>query len=210
MIALLILVIAGLYLIVSITVVYRAVQFAKRNGRSSWRWGGSAVLVMYLLVFWDHIPVLVLHKYYCGKDAGFWVHKTPEQWIKENSSNVGEPWSDQSKWRVQAMENGETRYWMSSRVYLAIKRKPDYAHAIGREEKQLVDAMTGAPIAQAVDYGRGSISQFAMGLHSWTDAKLWLGLGRRTCGTGEPYMVQLSNFGRRLQKLGEQKKGDEK
>ena len=39
---------------------------------------------MYLLVFWDHIPTLLLHKYYCATKAGFWVYKTPEQWKKEN------------------------------------------------------------------------------------------------------------------------------
>jgi len=39
---------------------------------------------MYNLVFWDLIPTLAMHKYYCANEAGFWVYKTPEQWVKEN------------------------------------------------------------------------------------------------------------------------------
>jgi len=45
-----------LYVIVSITVVVFAARAAKKKGRSPWRWGAGAALIMYLLVFWDHIP----------------------------------------------------------------------------------------------------------------------------------------------------------
>jgi hypothetical protein len=35
-------------------------------------------------VFWDFIPTLVIHKYYCSNQAGFWVYKTPEKWKLDN------------------------------------------------------------------------------------------------------------------------------
>ncbi len=77
------------YLVISVAIVTLAAKWAKRHKRSPWRWGGAAALGMYLLVFWDHIPTLILHKYYCATKAGFWVYKTPEQWKKENPG-VGE------------------------------------------------------------------------------------------------------------------------
>ena len=39
---------------------------------------------MYNLMFWGLIPTLAMHKYYCATHAGFWVYKTPEQWMKQN------------------------------------------------------------------------------------------------------------------------------
>jgi hypothetical protein len=74
----------GLYLAIAIGVVLWAISYAKKNGKSAARWGWGAALGMYLLVFWDWLPTVVAHKYYCATEAGFWVYKTPEQWMKEN------------------------------------------------------------------------------------------------------------------------------
>lgn len=84
MIGLLFLLAFGVYLAVSVWVVKATVRWARKNGRGVKRWGFAAAFFMYLLVFWDHIPTLLLHKYYCATKAGFWVYKTPEQWKKEN------------------------------------------------------------------------------------------------------------------------------
>lgn len=64
--------------------IWIAVDFARRTGRSAKRWGWGAALGMYLLVFWDQIPTYLLHHYYCATDAGVWIYKTPEQWKAEN------------------------------------------------------------------------------------------------------------------------------
>jgi hypothetical protein len=72
------------YLAISALAVWLAVRWAKRRNRRPWVWGGLAAFAMYNLVFWDWIPTLVMHKYYCSTQAGFWVYKTPEQWAKEN------------------------------------------------------------------------------------------------------------------------------
>jgi hypothetical protein len=74
----------GLYLLVSIGVVVGAIKFAKSNGWSAKRWGWSAVLVMYLIPFWDWIPTVAVHQYYCATESGFWVYKTLDQWKAEN------------------------------------------------------------------------------------------------------------------------------
>lgn len=74
----------GLYLAIAIGVIAWAVSHAKKNGKSAARWGWGAALGMYLLVFWDWLPTVAAHKYYCSTEAGFWVYKTPEQWKAEN------------------------------------------------------------------------------------------------------------------------------
>jgi len=40
-----------------------------------------APVVIWLV--WD-LPTIPLHKYYCVTQAGFFVYKTPEQWLKEH------------------------------------------------------------------------------------------------------------------------------
>lgn len=75
------------YLLISIWVTKTATSWAAANNKKPWLWGGLAAFVMYNLVFWDLIPTLVMHKYYCDTQAGFWVYKTPEQWKAEHYSD---------------------------------------------------------------------------------------------------------------------------
>jgi len=84
MFGLAILIAIGLYLLISVAVVRSAIGYARRNGRSAKRWGWGAAFVMYSLVFWDWIPTVAMHQYYCAKDSGFWVYKTLDQWKAEN------------------------------------------------------------------------------------------------------------------------------
>ena len=72
------------YLAISVLVVWLSASWAKKHNRRPWVWGGIAAIAMYNLVFWDWIPTVVMHKYYCATEAGFWVYKTHEQWAKEN------------------------------------------------------------------------------------------------------------------------------
>lgn len=76
--------IVGLYLLVSLGVVIGAMAYARKAGKSAKRWGWGAGLVMYLIPLWDWLPTVAVHQYYCATEAGFWVYKTPEQWMKEN------------------------------------------------------------------------------------------------------------------------------
>ena len=92
----------GVYLLISMGVVMWAISHAKKHGKSAIRWGASAALVMFLIPCWDWIPTVVAHKYYCEKEAGFWVYKTLDQWKAENPggmetlvANKGEPSSRQ-------------------------------------------------------------------------------------------------------------------
>jgi len=84
MMALVVMAVLALYLLVALLVVRAAVRAARRRGIAGWKWGLPAALAMYLLVFWDHVPTLLAHRYYCQRHAGLTVHKTPEQWRAEN------------------------------------------------------------------------------------------------------------------------------
>src|SRR3954462_15548890 len=75
---------AILYLVISIMVVRWTIRYAQNNGRNAKRWRSGAVLVMYLIPFWDWIPTVTTHQLYCAKDAGFWIDRTLDQWKTEN------------------------------------------------------------------------------------------------------------------------------
>lgn len=84
MLGLVVLAILAAYLLISGIVIWLAARWAKKRNRKPGVWAGLAAFLMYNLVFWDLIPTLAMHKYYCSTEAGFWVYKTPEQWAKEN------------------------------------------------------------------------------------------------------------------------------
>jgi hypothetical protein len=74
----------GVYLLISIAIVRCAIRCARNSGGSTKRWGWGAALVMYLIPFWDFLPTLAVHQYYCAVEPGFWVYKTLDQWKQEN------------------------------------------------------------------------------------------------------------------------------
>jgi len=190
----------ALYLIVSLVVVVLAAKVAKKQGRSPWRWGGAAALVMYLLVFWDHIPTVVAHKYYCKKEAGFWVYKTVEQWKAENPgvaetlvANKGAP----SK-RQGDMENYTDTYSLSSRFNWIVKHNGQFLFNRWRHEQEVVDVKTGDVLGRYVDFSTSQIRRQA----GWSGWKMWLddthcSDGAMNQGKMGQFMLELKNPDRR-------------
>lgn len=84
MIGLVYLVVFVVYFAISEEVVRGAIRYARNNGKSAKRWGWGAAFVMYSIVFWDWIPTVAVHQFYCAKDSGFWIYKTLDQWKREN------------------------------------------------------------------------------------------------------------------------------
>jgi len=193
----------ALYLIVTIVVVILAAKVAKKQGRSPWRWGGAAALVMYLLVFWDHIPTILAHKYYCEKEAGFWAYKTVDQWKAENPG-VAETLDRRVELKLYDPRNSN-RFWSTQRFYTDISRTPEF-HAIRRTEEVFIDAVTQQPLARSINFWRGqSGNVFAMGgsLDDYRQA-LVLGWGNRECDKPSP-TDQMRMFRYQFQKMGEGK-----
>ena len=68
-------------------VTRRAYLWAIQRGHTKLRSamvGFFGFLLIYLPIFWDFLPLLVMKQYYCAKDGGFTLYQSPEQWISEN------------------------------------------------------------------------------------------------------------------------------
>jgi hypothetical protein len=84
MFGLMVLLAIGLYFVILIFGTYFAYRFFKNRSRKLAIYSGTTVfLAIFLPVFWDWIPTIIAHDYYC-KQAGFTEFKPVEQWKKEN------------------------------------------------------------------------------------------------------------------------------
>ncbi len=169
MIGLMFLLAFGIYLAVSAWVVKATVHWARRTGRGVKRWGFVAAFVMYLLVFWDHIPTLLLHKYYCATKAGFWVYKTPDQWKRENPG-----WAETLTWQSNAPDyqspNITHGYRLNERFAWVIKTDESLVLPVRVSYETIVDLANNEVAIKRVNVGAGYIGRFEM-LRFWTSLK---------------------------------------
>ncbi len=162
----------ALYLLISIGVVRWAIRYARNNGKSAKRWGWGAAFVMYSIVFWDFIPTLAVHQYYCAKDSGFWVYKTLDQWKAENPgvmeglvANKGAPSTRQGD-----MENYTDTYLLNSRINMIVQQQNVFSWlAVGRRERTMIDTQSNEVLARHVDFG--SYNREWGGLRFWTSIR---------------------------------------
>lgn len=153
----------ALYFIVSVAVVVAVARFTRKRGRGAWRWGALAALAMYLLVFWDHVPTLLAHRYYCEEEAGFWAYTTPEQWKKEN------PGVMETLGAFREVKSIDSAYLLNERFKWTVQRDGPLPFHRWRREYQLVDMKTKEVLGRYVDYytGNGNIGGPDMPLKFW-------------------------------------------
>lgn len=179
-----------LYLLLSIGVVIAAVTYAGNRGKSAARWGFGAVLVMYAIPCWDWIPTVVAHRYYCEKEAGFWIYKTPEQWMKENPgviealiTNKGDPSS-----RTGDMTNYTDTYFVNQRFNLIVKHNGQFLFNRWRHERGVVDVLNKEVLARYVDFSTSQEQRQA----GWVGWKFWLDSGN--CIDGRDRLISFGKF----------------
>jgi len=178
MIGLSILVALVLYGLLSVGVVWLVVRWAKKKGRGPVRWGVAAGLIMYHLVFWDFIPTLVVHKYYCATKAGFWVYKTPEQWKAENPGVAATlTWREMSPhYEAPGVTFG---YRLNERILWITKQERGSIVPVGISEETIVDSINNKVLVRKVSIWTGrsgaEITRF------WTKM--------------EPYIPNIKEFG---------------
>lgn len=172
MFGLIVLIAIGLYFLISVAVVRGAIGYARKHGKSAKRWGWSAALVMYLLVFWDWIPTVATHQYYCATEAGFWVYKTPEQWKAENPgvmetlvANKGVSHSSQGD-----SDSYVDTFPINQRFNLITKHQGPFFLHRWRREDELVDTKTNETLARYVDFSTSQHRRQA----GWSGWKFWL------------------------------------
>lgn len=159
------------YLAISIGIVVLVVRWAKKRNRRPWVWGSLAAFVMYNIVFWDWIPTVVAHRYYCSTQAGFWVYKTLDQWKTENPGVAEKLVAAQPT--IERMPYGDLQI-LDERFAIETRRKTPIALLSTKIfEASLVDRKTGEVIARGVDVGSG-YGELAVGGDSWQVIKFWL------------------------------------
>jgi hypothetical protein len=179
MFGLMVLVVAGMYLLISVLVVRAAIGYARRNGKNPKRWAWSAALGMYLLVFWDWVPTVVAHKYYCSTEAGFWVYKTVDQWKAENPEVLETLVSNRGQVRdyVQDGDSYIRTGYMNQRFLYISKRNGRLLFNRWRKETEIVDGRTKEVLAREIDFYTSHEKPQA----GWNGWKMWL--YRERCGT---------------------------
>lgn len=165
MLGLMVLLAFGFYLAVSGLVVLLAARWARKRNRRPWLWGGLAAFAMYNLVFWDWIPTVVMHKYYCAKESGFWVYKTLDQWKTENPG-VMETLVDNSpgeypnwpieNWNGKKVAGINQRFAMFYTNHLSSKNESELFLHVWRWKSELIDKKTGDVLARRVDFSTGN------------------------------------------------------
>lgn len=167
-----------IYLPLSVGVIRKGYQFAETRYQRGWAGGLVAAFIMYNLVFWDWIPVVLMHKHLCETEGGFWVYKTPEQWVKEHPEVVGQDWSTSSSYRTETIRGdyGNTLYrdWFGSAIYFEHSRQLeiDFTKTIAKNQDTVVDAQTKEVLFRSTNFRR-----FAL-------YKLWLADPSQSEGPG--------------------------
>jgi hypothetical protein len=147
-----------LYFLISFAIVRVAIGYARKNGKSAKRWGWGAALVMYLIPFWDWIPTVATHQFYCAKDSGFWVYKTLDQWKAENPG-VMETLTTQRVWpskHVGDMKNYISTDIINQRFNYVFKKNGPYLFNVWQHDQEILDSKTGAVLARQIDFSTGN------------------------------------------------------
>lgn len=185
----------GLYLLVSLGVVIWAITHARKEGKNVKHWGWGAALVMYLIPFWDWIPTVAVHQYYCATEAGFWVYKTPEQWKKENPGVMETLVAHRVP--VLVFHEGDQDSWtdaemLNQRIRLVSKRSGPLFLYRWQWEGKWIDSSTNEVLARYVDFYTSHERRQA----GWAGWKFWIATDH--CLGYQDSMVQ---FGRSIEKF---------
>lgn len=191
------LLVIGLYLLISLGVVKWAINYARRNGKNAKRWGWGAAFVMYNLVFWDWIPTVAMHQYYCSTEAGFWVYKTPEEWGRENPGVLEEllaPSSRGSSTTYESFDNGHGKkiiFHLNNHFNWVINEHDLSSFLpIIQTEQVVIDVKNQEILTRYIDFGAGNSVKNTVGPPG--PLKFWMSKG--SCMGGEINKDKLRNF----------------
>lgn len=188
------------YLTVLGWVTVASYRSAKRAGKSKWEcraWGFGGFLLVYLPVFWDHIPTLVSYQYSCMTEAGYWEYQSIDQWRKENPG-VAETLVYPRNPKRTSSKDGHTDTtitFINPRFKRITRRTGPLLVHRWRWESELVDGATGKILARAVDFsaGDGRVGgDFVI--------RFWLQLG--LCSNGGDHELEVGRISQRLKALG--------
>ena len=160
------------YLAIAVFFVRATLRSAREAGlatKQRWVRGGLVALVFYLIPFWDWIPTVVAHQYYCATEAKFEVYKTIEQWKAENAEVVQElRYDPQAKFtQIGDLE----RFPLNQRIVSERIAAKNIVLSVKRESARIVDLKSGKVLARYADFRAGYPSLGVGGAAAW---KFWL------------------------------------
>lgn len=187
----------ALYLLLSIFVVIGVIGSASARSKSPVKWGFAAALVMYLIPFWDWLPTAATHRYYCATEAGFWIYKTPEQWIKQNPEVPKKliATAGTSVAREGDMQNYVDTYPLNQRFDWIVKHNGQLMFNRWRHEQVVLDSTNDEVLARYIDFSTSQIQRQA----GWTGWKFWL--DARHCRNGSNNENKMGQFVLELKNL---------
>src|SRR5690606_32105074 len=131
---------------------YRLTFRVTESKKKSFSIATAFFLIMYLIPFWDLIPTLIMHKYYCNTQAGLWIYKTPEEWISENpdSLDLGEL-KERERVKIEGSSDSWKKYHVNDRFVYEVNRSVSVFLSINLEEKIFRDKKVDKPLIRKVD-----------------------------------------------------------
>lgn len=204
MIGIMMLLVAGTYIAIWILVVrfsYRLTFRVTESKKKSFSIATAFFLIMYLIPFWDLIPTLIMHKYYCNTQAGLWIYKTPEEWISENpdSLDLGEL-KERERVKIEGSSDSWKKYHVNDRFVYEVNRSVSVFLSINLEEKIFRDKKVDKPLIRKVDFWIGSKrASIPSGgsLEGWRQLFVFEWLGRGKCeadGASDDFKVIENKF----------------
>lgn len=182
----------ALYLAFLVWATWRGWRWANDRGwerRKRWLGAAFGFLIVYLPVFWDWIPTVVAHKYYCESEAGFWVYKTVDQWKAENPGVME---ILVAKGGAPSGRNGDDTnftdtYFLNDRINKVVQEhRISLTLHVFRHEQQIVDTKSNQVLARYVDFRAGypsGVAGIAPRSAGLAAMKFWL--ADANCSDGE-------------------------
>ena len=198
MIGMVYLIVGLLYLLLSAWLVKLAVKKARARGVAGWKWGAPVGLVMYLLVFWDWIPTVVMHQYYCATEAGFTVYKTLDEWRLENPG-VEETLQPSEVVDSMIDENRE-RYDINQRFAWLITSE-NVPLRIRKRDSVVIDKETSKVLARYIDFVT-DVRAIGLGPRNMSDYKFWLKINSCESSGKKNNQIRFFEFEGAVEKLG--------
>ena len=176
MIGLALLVVGAIYLALLVWATRAAYRWAQGKDLSKAKCRLAAAggfLIVYLPVFWDHIPTLVAHQFYCAKDAGFKVFKTVEQWQVENPG-VAEKLKPYGKDINDVPHNPDGDALFNDRFREHYEQ--EFVGFLPNRQRtiSLIDRATKDVVASDVDFQSGYGNPMTSSSSDWRTIKFWM------------------------------------
>jgi hypothetical protein len=175
--------------------------------KRGWRWGiekrgwtgkkrylGAMIgfMIVYLPVFWDWLPTVAVHQYYCAKDSGFWVYKTLDQWKAENPGVMDTLVANKvSVQRIGDDENHTDTVVRNQRFNSVVQlQRPLALLPVYSSTSEIVDSSNGEILARYVDYSSGKGRDYF---------KFWL--NAQGCPNGSVNRIAFLSFSEQLERM---------